>query len=115
MSIRLRMLSASWCVSGLAVLLVGLSLAGCERAFQIQGTVLDSRNRPVVGAAIDINVAYADYWRWSKDANAPVWKNRIPIEIVRTFEQYGLIWGGYWYHFDTMHFEYRPELLPGDE
>jgi len=21
------------------------------------------------------------------------------------------IWGGRWYHFDTMHFEYRPELL----
>jgi len=70
------------------------------------------RSMHAYGAAIDINVAYADYWRWSKDANAPVWKNRIPIEIVRTFEQYGFIWGGYWYHFDTMHFEYRPELLP---
>ena len=38
------------------------------------------------GAAIDLNVKYADYWRWSKDLNAPTWKNRIPIEIVRTFE-----------------------------
>ncbi|WP_265937085.1 M15 family metallopeptidase [Aliarcobacter butzleri] len=27
------------------------------------------------------------------------------------FEKYGFIWGGRWYHFDTMHFEYRPELL----
>jgi D-alanyl-D-alanine carboxypeptidase len=64
------------------------------------------------GAAIDLNVTYADYWRWSKNTNAPAWKNRIPIEIVRTFEQHGFIWGGHWYHFDTMHFEYRPELLP---
>lgn len=63
------------------------------------------------GAAIDINTTYSDYWRWSKDRNAPVWKNRIPVEIVRVFERHGFIWGGYWYHFDTMHFEYRPELL----
>src|SRR5262245_1812136 len=29
------------------------------------------------------------------------------------FEKYGFIWGGHWYHYDTMHFEYRPELLAG--
>jgi hypothetical protein len=32
-------------------------------------------------------------------------------EIVDIFERHGFIWGGKWYHFDTMHFEYRPELL----
>ena len=26
-------------------------------------------------------------------------------------EKHGFIWGGRWYHYDTMHFEYRPELL----
>jgi hypothetical protein len=70
------------------------------------------RSMHAYGAAIDVNIKYSDYWRWSKDQNAPVWKNRIPAEIVRVFERYGFIWGGYWYHFDTMHFEYRPELLP---
>ena len=70
------------------------------------------RSMHAYGAAIDLNVTYADYWRWSKNTNAPAWKNRTPIEIVRTFEQHGFIWGGHWYHFDTMHFEYRPELLP---
>lgn len=65
------------------------------------------------GAAIDLNIHYSDYWRWaSKNAIGPAWKNQIPIEIVRAFEKHGFIWGGYWYHFDTMHFEYRPELLP---
>ncbi|MEI9885364.1 MAG: M15 family metallopeptidase [Rhizomicrobium sp.] len=59
-------------------------------------------------AAIDINSAASDYWRWSKDG----WHNRIPIEIARVFERHGFIWGGRWYHYDTMHFEYRPELLP---
>ena len=43
----------------------------------------------------------------------PVWKNQMPAAIIRVFEKHGFIWGGYWYHFDTMHFEYRPELLAG--
>jgi hypothetical protein len=33
------------------------------------------------------------------------------MEIVAIFERHGFIWGGRWSHFDTMHFEYRPELL----
>ena len=38
-------------------------------------------------------------------------KNTMPWEIVDIFEQHGFIWGGKWYHYDTMHFEYRPEML----
>jgi hypothetical protein len=63
------------------------------------------------GAAIDINTDHADYWRWEADRSAPRWHNRVPVEIVRIFEKHGFIWGGAWYHYDTMHFEYRPELL----
>ncbi len=64
------------------------------------------------GAAIDINTSAADYWRWSRPgADGPVWRNRIPPEIIAIFERHGFIWGGRWSHFDTMHFEYRPELL----
>ncbi len=67
------------------------------------------------GMTIDINTAYSDYWQWSckcinEDAEI-TYKNRIPQTIVDIFEKYGFIWGGKWYHFDTMHFEYRPELL----
>jgi hypothetical protein len=65
------------------------------------------------GAAIDVNAKYSDYWRWaSKAGNDPKWQNQIPVPVVRIFEKHGFIWGGYWYHYDTMHFEYRPELLP---
>jgi hypothetical protein len=72
-----------------------------------------SRSVHAWGAAIDINSAQSDYWRWSASEHGePVWHNRIPIEIVRVFEKHGFIWGGAWYHYDTMHFEYRPELLP---
>jgi len=67
------------------------------------------------GMTIDINTAYSDYWQWAckctnEDA-AFLYKNRIPQLIVDIFEKYGFIWGGKWYHFDTMHFEYRPELI----
>jgi hypothetical protein len=65
------------------------------------------------GIAIDIALKHSDYWRNAaagKDG-AYAYKNAIPPEIVRIFEKHGFIWGGKWHHYDTMHFEYRPELL----
>jgi D-alanyl-D-alanine carboxypeptidase len=64
------------------------------------------------GIAIDIAVKHADYWRNGKPGKdgAYPYKNEIPMEIVRIFERHGFIWGGRWHHYDTMHFEYRPEL-----
>jgi hypothetical protein len=66
------------------------------------------------GAAIDISTAISDYWFWARkkgDAGPIPYRNKVPFEIVRIFEKHGFIWGGKWYHYDTMHFEYRPELL----
>jgi peptidoglycan LD-endopeptidase CwlK len=64
------------------------------------------------GIAIDINTDYSDYWLWDKGKSGKInYKNRIPVEIAKIFEKYGFIWGAKWYHYDTMHFEYRPELL----
>lgn len=77
----------------------------------IRGTKRRSMHSYAV--AIDVGVANSDFWRWAKpgkDGRLP-WKNRIPEEVARIFEAHGFIWGGKWYHFDTMHFEYRPELL----
>ena len=65
------------------------------------------RSMHAYGAAIDLNTKYSDYWLWSKGA----YRNRIPFEIVEIFERHGFIWGGKWGHFDTMHFEYRPEFF----
>ena len=63
--------------------------------------------------AIDIAQQHANYWRWAKpDSKGRYpYQNQIPAEIVAIFEKHGFIWGGRWYHYDTMHFEYRPELL----
>jgi D-alanyl-D-alanine carboxypeptidase len=71
------------------------------------------------GIAIDIALTRADYWQWAPAtartgaANGAIaFQNRIHPAIVAIFEAHGFIWGGRWYHYDTMHFEYRPELLP---
>lgn len=65
------------------------------------------------GIAIDINAKQGDYWQWGKPdrSGAYAYKNRIPWQIVAIFEKHGFIWGGKWHHFDTFHFEYRPELI----
>ena len=75
----------------------------------IAGT--NRRSMHAYGAAIDINTSLGDYWRWPKPSADVTYRNRIPFEIVEVFERHGFIWGGKWYHYDTMHFEYRPELL----
>lgn len=63
------------------------------------------------GIAIDLNADRAHYWRWTRRGEPLVWRNSVPQAIVDAFEAEGFIWGGRWQHFDTMHFEYRPELL----
>ncbi|MGE0008750.1 MAG: M15 family metallopeptidase [Parvibaculaceae bacterium] len=85
--------------------------AGTYNCRVIAGT--DRLSMHAYGASIDLNTKYANYWRWSKAGKDGryAWTNRIPWEIVDVFERHGFVWGGRWYHFDTMHFEYRPELL----
>jgi hypothetical protein len=92
-----------------------LPMALKKFAFPSAGTfncrvVKDTGNRSMHawGAAIDLNTKFSDYWLWSKGKS---YRNRMPMEIVEIFERHGFIWGGKWGHYDTMHFEYRPELL----
>lgn len=68
------------------------------------------------GMTIDICTKYSNYWLWSNRGAGEMTKglkyeNRIPLQIVKIFEKHGFIWGGRWYHYDTMHFEYRPEMF----
>lgn len=67
------------------------------------------------GIAFDIAVSFSDYWLWknpgAKETDKLKYANKIPRAIVDIFQKHGFIWGGSWYHYDTMHFEYRPELL----
>lgn len=80
-----------------------------------------SRSNHSWGIAIDIlpknwgnkNI----YWNWiswwNKDWMLIPLERRWmpPLEVIKVFEEEGFIWGGKWHLWDTMHFEYRPELL----
>lgn len=81
---------------------------------QVRGATRQSAHS--YGIAIDIGVHFSDYWHWAdKKATETTeipYRNRIPLEIVEVFERHGFVWGGRWYHFDTMHFEYRPDINP---
>lgn len=72
----------------------------------IQGT--DRLSPHSYGIAIDLDNQYTSYWLWDKEYR---YENQIHQEIVEVFEKHGFVWGGRWYHYDTMHFEYRPELF----
>lgn len=67
------------------------------------------------GMTIDLNTKYSDYWQWTckctNENSVLQYRNQVPQLIVDIFENHGFIWGGKWYHYDTMHFEYRPELI----
>ena len=66
------------------------------------------------GIAIDLAVRQSHYWRWTypraKEHDTLKYYNTFEMKVVEIFERHGFIWGGRWYHFDTMHFEYRPEM-----
>ncbi|HPT50364.1 MAG TPA: M15 family metallopeptidase [Accumulibacter sp.] len=93
-------------------------LAGTFNWRPIQGTGRQSAHS--FGAAIDFQLpkGLGHYWQWSGCRPgqrcafpAAVLKDADLQEVVRIFESEGFIWGGKWHHFDTIHFEYRPELL----
>ena len=67
------------------------------------------------GIAFDIGVPHSDYWLWKNpgagETDKIPYANRFPHKIAEIFRRHGFIWGGAWYHYDTMHFEFRPEIL----
>ena len=92
--------------------------AGSYTYRNIQGTARKSVHS--YAAAVDFSLPYglSKYWLWSgcnegKTCMYPqdVLKDKNLKRVVKIFEDNGFIWGGKWYHFDTVHFEYRPELV----
>jgi len=61
-------------------------------------------------------------YKWAKDNDwrtnlmtGEVTKREKGLDLdtppVEVFKRHGFTWGGKWHHYDTMHFEYRPELF----
>lgn len=85
---------------------------------RIAGT--KSRSLHSYGVAIDIlkeNSTKAMYWLWRQNQKIDWLREPIsvrwnpPNSVVEIFEKYGFVWGGKWTFYDTMHFEYKPEIL----
>jgi len=80
-----------------------------------------SRSYHSYGLAVDIMPkSYGGketYWLWASNRKSDWWnisyneRYHPPAAVIKAFETYGFIWGGKWLYFDTMHFEYRPEIL----
>jgi hypothetical protein len=85
--------------------------------------VANSANRSYhsYGVAVDLLMrtqpGMETYWQWTAAKgidwrSLPVEKRQNPpVAVIRIFEEQGFIWGGRWPQYDTMHFEYHPELL----
>ena len=76
-----------------------------------------SRSNHSYGIAVDILPksleGKATYWQWTENWWTVPYEDRYhpPDAVIKTFEAYGFIWGGKWAFFDTMHFEYHPEIF----
>jgi hypothetical protein len=111
--------TTAWTDEGVAAWVAGLKVAYSFQDKEIVGSA--SRSYHAWGLAIDlIPASYGRrqvYWKWSRVFN-PQW-HKIPVEkrwsppqaVIEAFERHGFVWGGKWSHFDTIHFEYRPEIL----
>jgi hypothetical protein len=81
----------------------------------------ESRSFHSYGAAIDLLPrslgGLQTYWLWTSQHTPDWWtvpytrRYHPPAEVIEAFESFGFVWGGKWRFFDTMHFEYRPEVI----
>ena len=74
------------------------------------------RSNHSYGTAVDLlpgNLrGRSTYWRWGGGGiNDTENFYKPPEAVIKAFEDHGFIWGGKWDLIDTMHFEYRPEIL----
>jgi len=77
-----------------------------RRSNHSYGTAIDLLPRDLKGRLT--------YWRWNEKETKKINRKNYympPEKVIKIFEEYGFIWGGNWALIDTMHFEYRPELL----
>jgi flavodoxin len=81
----------------------------------------ENRSFHAYGIAVDLlmkaQAGMETYWQWTAAKGIdwrtvpPEKRQNPPAAVIRAFEDQGFIWGGRWSRYDTMHFEYHPELL----
>jgi hypothetical protein len=104
---------------GVGSFLETLRLVGGFSWRVIAGT--GTRSYHSYGVAVDLIPQYYGrkhaYWRWAMEAGVEAWwavpyerRWMPPLSVIEVFEKHGFVWGGKWLFFDTIHFEYRPEI-----
>ncbi|MDR3170451.1 MAG: M15 family metallopeptidase, partial [Treponema sp.] len=86
------------------------NIAGSNRrSFHAYGVAIDLLMKPERGKET--------YWLWTREKGID-WRTvpeedklNPPRSVIRAFEEEGFIWGGKWPWYDTMHFEFHPELI----
>ena len=83
------------------------NIAGTEsRSFHSYGVAVDILPRSLGGRETYWQWAAQNWWEISYEG-----RYHPPDPVIKAFESYGFVWGGKWLFFDTMHFEYRPEVF----
>lgn len=74
--------------------------------------VIYGQKRPKINKVFSVSQTSAQF---SHEGGSKVFivKSNSPQALIDIFEKHGFIWGGRWYHYDTMHFEYRSEIISG--
>jgi hypothetical protein len=114
-----RILSAAETVPAVKTWIASLGLVDTWNWRNVASSV--NRSLHSYGIAIDLlpeNLGgLATYWQWTA-RHTPEWwtvpyskRYHPPDEVILAFESAGFIWGGKWPFFDTMHFEYHPEVF----
>jgi hypothetical protein len=101
-----------------AAFVAGIGSMGGYNWREIRGTA--RRSYHSWGLAIDVQPKRlgnkATFWEWERERNedwmlVPLDRRWAPPRtVIEAFEREGFAWGGKWDFYDTMHFEYRPEL-----
>lgn len=94
------------------------SLGSYNKRF-IAGTQRYSAHAYALALDLEYPKGLHRYWQWDGACKenttcrypANVFSHKDLQDTVRIFEKHGFIWGGRWNHYDTMHFEYRPEII----
>jgi hypothetical protein len=91
-----------------------------SRSHHAYGAAIDiipKASRLKEGGELEISGGLETYWLWAANRGVEWWavpynrRYHPPEAVIAAFEHYGFIWGGKWDTYDTMHFEYRPELF----
>ncbi|MFQ6608787.1 MAG: M15 family metallopeptidase [Fidelibacterota bacterium] len=78
-------------------------------SYHFYGLALDLVPNSYEGKQVNWKWSSVYFKEWHLIPLAKRWSP--PQKVIDAFEHNGFVWGGKWSHFDTIHFEYVPEII----